>query len=62
MKFGRRYLVDLLYFSAEIGELWPGSSFWGAKNSEQCKKIVALFSYIAWPSTMKFGTITGTGP
>ena len=31
----------------------------GRQNTEGCKKIVTLFSYIVWPSAMKFGMVRG---
>jgi len=47
----------LLYISAEIGELWLRGSPCGAKLVKGVKKFVTLFSYIVWPSAMKYGSV-----
>jgi len=71
IKFGSRDLVDqngtefgrliegaLLYIRTKIGEHWPGGPM-GRQITEGCKKFVTLFSYIAWSSAMKFGSVRG---
>jgi len=73
INFGSRYLVEgfsegdeiwphnrgaLLYITTQIGELWP-RRFPGAPKYWNVYKIVILFSYIVWPSAVKFGMIRG---
>ena len=70
-KFGSRYLVDRF---SEGDEIWyigsPGLAvhqprlvIFGPcrRPPSGVKKFVALFSYIVWPSAMKFGTTRGIG-
>ena len=67
----RTLAADILYRSFQnvrkFGILIDGAYWWtltqkvplGLQNTEGCKKIVTLFSYTVWPSSMKFGTVSG---
>jgi len=57
-KFDTLVVRVLLYASAEIGELWPRRSRWGAKIPKGVQ-IVTIFSYIVWSSAVKFGSVGG---
>jgi len=57
-KFGSLIEGGLLYVITQIVELWCGGPC-GAPKYWRVQKIVTLFSYIVWPSAMKFGVIRG---
>jgi len=46
--------------SPRVVNFGPGDPL-GRQNSEECRKIVTLFSYTVWHTAMKFGTVRGIG-
>jgi len=61
-KFSRLIDGALLSIRAKIGEPWCTHTRrfpWGVKILKGVNKFVTLFSYIFWPTAMKFGMMRG---